>query len=167
MSFPVASTMLPLDRDFRIAFSLLRSAASRGHLLAIHKLGHMYANGIGVARNCEQAVIAFRKVAESSGPWRDEMAESYALYKKGNYIGALGMYLRLAEQGYILAQKNAAAILASGVIPTKRRDDSDKEFTMPMENRTSIVPGVLETDSGRFDVYLTLLFDMRARVYCS
>jgi TPR repeat protein len=55
-------------RDFVKAFQYLQAASQRGHLLAMHKLGLMHAEGLGTAKNCKVAVSYLKLVAER-GKW--------------------------------------------------------------------------------------------------
>jgi len=85
----------------------LSLAAQNGHVLALHKLGHVYANGLDVMPSCQTAAHAFKTVAER-GPWVQNLAQAHALWQAGDDDGARLGYTRAAATGYEAAQSNAA-----------------------------------------------------------
>jgi TPR repeat protein len=67
------------------------ASSSLGNILAVHRLGHMAARGMGAARSCESAVQAFKTVAER-GPWINELIHAQALYSTGSDGGLNNAY---------------------------------------------------------------------------
>ncbi|KAF0717962.1 Aste57867_1988 [Aphanomyces stellatus] len=96
--------------DFEAAYGYFQVAAQHGHTLSMHKVGHMAMNGIGVTRSCRSALEYFKMVAER-GWWEAELRHAYTAYTNGDYTTAFRTYVVLAEQGYEVAQHNAAWML--------------------------------------------------------
>ncbi|CAK4086838.1 unnamed protein product [Aphanomyces euteiches] len=96
--------------DFDAAYGYFQVAAQHGHTLSMHKVGHMTMNGIGVARSCRTALDYMKTVAER-GRWEQELRRAYQAYTNGEYTTAFRQYVVLAEQGYEVAQHNAAWML--------------------------------------------------------
>lgn len=102
-------------RDTKKAADALRylsTAVQNGHIPALHKVGKLYAKGIGASRSCEVAVNAFKTVAER-GPWITELSHAFAMFKRGDAAGARLRYAKLAHAGYEVAQSNAAWLVES------------------------------------------------------
>ncbi|EWM24304.1 protein sel-1 [Nannochloropsis gaditana] len=100
-------------RSLAKALKYFSLAAQTGHMGALHKLGQMSAQGIATPRACSTAVHAFKSVAER-GPWVTAMSKALARHKRGDLLGALILYMHLAEIGYEVAQSNAALLLEEG-----------------------------------------------------
>ncbi|ETV82116.1 hypothetical protein H257_05618 [Aphanomyces astaci] len=98
--------------DFEAAYGYFQVAAQHGHTQSMHKVGHMAMHGIGVARSCRAALDAFKTVAER-GYWEQELRHAYQSFSQGDYTTAFRTYVVLAEQGYEVAQHNAAWMLES------------------------------------------------------
>nr|KAF6487231.1 SEL1L adaptor subunit of ERAD E3 ubiquitin ligase [Rousettus aegyptiacus] len=81
-----------------------------GRGVQVYNLAQMHASGTGVMRSCHNAVELFKNVCER-GRWSERLMSAYNSYKDGDYNAAVIQYLLLAEQGYEVAQSNAAFIL--------------------------------------------------------
>ncbi len=55
-----------VERDYKEAFCWLSAAAAQGASRAVLNLGHMYAQGLGIAQNLPEAVRLFTAVAKPS-----------------------------------------------------------------------------------------------------
>ncbi|XP_078735159.1 LOW QUALITY PROTEIN: protein sel-1 homolog 1-like [Lampetra fluviatilis] len=101
---------LGVRRDYKMAIKYFNLASQSGHVLAFYNLAQMHATGTGVIRSCHTAVELFKNVCER-GRWAERMMGAYGAYREGNVDAALVRYLLLSEQGYEVAQSNAAFIL--------------------------------------------------------
>ncbi|CAH2327946.1 sel-1 1 [Pelobates cultripes] len=99
-----------VKRDYKQALKYFNLASQGGHILAFYNLAQMHATGTGVMRSCHTAVELFKNVCER-GRWSERLMTAYNSYKNGNANTAVVQYLLLAEQGYEVAQSNAAFIL--------------------------------------------------------
>nr|KAF6487230.1 SEL1L adaptor subunit of ERAD E3 ubiquitin ligase [Rousettus aegyptiacus] len=99
-----------VKRDYKQALKYFNLASQGGHILAFYNLAQMHASGTGVMRSCHNAVELFKNVCER-GRWSERLMSAYNSYKDGDYNAAVIQYLLLAEQGYEVAQSNAAFIL--------------------------------------------------------
>lgn len=99
-----------VKRDYKQALKYFNLASQGGHILAFYNLAQMHATGTGVLRSCQTAVELFKNVCER-GRWSERLMTAYNSYKNGNANTAVVQYLLLAEQGYEVAQSNAAFIL--------------------------------------------------------
>ncbi|XP_075049585.1 protein sel-1 homolog 1 [Mixophyes fleayi] len=99
-----------VKRDYKQALKYFNLASQGGHILAFYNLAQMHATGTGVLRSCQTAVELFKNVCER-GRWSERLMTAYNGYKNGNANTAVVQYLLLAEQGYEVAQSNAAFIL--------------------------------------------------------
>lgn len=99
-----------VKKDYKQALKYFNLASQGGHILAFYNLAHMHATGTGVLRSCQTAVELFKNVCER-GRWSERLMTAYNGYKSGNSNTAVVQYLLLAEQGYEVAQSNAAFIL--------------------------------------------------------
>ncbi|NP_001090027.1 sSEL1L adaptor subunit of ERAD E3 ubiquitin ligase L homeolog precursor [Xenopus laevis] len=99
-----------VKKDYKQALKYFNLASQGGHILAFYNLAQMHATGTGVMRSCHTAVELFKNVCER-GRWSDRLMTAYNSYKNGNANIAAVQYLLLAEQGYEVAQSNAAFIL--------------------------------------------------------
>ncbi|XP_064421003.1 protein sel-1 homolog 1 isoform X2 [Latimeria chalumnae] len=96
--------------DFKQALKYFNLASQAGHILAFYNLAQMHATGTGVMRSCHTAVELFKNVCER-GRWSERLMSAYTSHKEGDSDSALMQYLLMAEQGYEVAQSNAAFIL--------------------------------------------------------
>ncbi|XP_069714730.1 protein sel-1 homolog 1 isoform X2 [Phaenicophaeus curvirostris] len=99
-----------VKRDYKQALKYFNLASQGGHVLAFYNLAQMHATGTGVMRSCHTAVELFKNVCER-GRWSERLMTAYNSYKDGDSNSAVVQYLLLAEQGYEVAQSNAAFIL--------------------------------------------------------
>ncbi|XP_050809210.1 protein sel-1 homolog 1 isoform X2 [Gopherus flavomarginatus] len=99
-----------VKRDYKQALKYFNLASQGGHILAFYNLAQMHATGTGVMRSCHTAVELFKNVCER-GRWSERLMTAYNGYKDGDSNAAVVQYLLLAEQGYEVAQSNAAFIL--------------------------------------------------------
>uniref|UniRef100_A0A8C5K933 Protein sel-1 homolog 1 n=1 Tax=Jaculus jaculus TaxID=51337 RepID=A0A8C5K933_JACJA len=99
-----------VKRDYKQALKYFNLASQGGHILAFYNLAQMHASGTGVMRSCHTAVELFKNVCER-GRWSERLMTAYNSYKDADYNAAVTQYLLLAEQGYEVAQSNAAFIL--------------------------------------------------------
>eukprot|EP00062_Callorhinchus_milii_P020809 gi/632976870/ref/XP_007905032.1/ PREDICTED: protein sel-1 homolog 1 [Callorhinchus milii] len=99
-----------VKRDYKQALKYFNLASQAGHILAFYNLAQMHATGTGVIRSCHTAVELFKNVCER-GRWSERLMSAYGSYKEGDTDSALVQYFILAEQGYEVAQSNAAFIL--------------------------------------------------------
>lgn len=90
-------------RDYKSAVRCFRDAAQRGHVEAQRSLATMYDIGLGVAKNENEALRWYRKVAEQG-----DITEQYRLGLKyedaKDYAEAMKWYRMAAEQGDMAAQ---------------------------------------------------------------
>src|SRR5262249_27416356 len=100
--------------DYAKAISYFTLAAAQGHMVAIFNLGQMHHYGLGTSGSCALAVQLYKKVAER-GSWSHILKDAYDLFMEGDYDGALIRYEKAAEQGYELAQSNAAWMYDKGL----------------------------------------------------
>ena len=103
--------------EYSVALSKFWAMAERVNAEAQTVLGYMYAEGLGVARDPEEAVKWYRMAAKQG------IAEAQnnlgKLYENGDgvaqdYIEALKWYRMAAEQGLALAQHNLGVMYAKG-----------------------------------------------------
>ncbi|KAG8449011.1 hypothetical protein GDO86_015902 [Hymenochirus boettgeri] len=99
-----------VKKDYKQALKYFNLASQGGHILAFYNLAQMHATGTGVMRSCHTAVELFKNVCER-GRWSERLMAAYNSYKNGEANAAVVQYLLLAEQGYEVAQSNAAFIL--------------------------------------------------------
>ncbi|NXY82373.1 SE1L1 protein, partial [Alcedo cyanopectus] len=89
-----------VKKDYKQALKYFNLASQGGHILAFYNLAQMHATGTGLFKNvCER------------GRWSERLMTAYNSYKDGDSNSAVVQYLLLAEQGYEVAQSNAAFIL--------------------------------------------------------
>lgn len=85
------------------AFQFYSLSSSKGSSLALHRLSHMTATGVGVPRSCQQAVAGFKSVAER-GDWMTILTKAHINYFKGDIQTALMQFSYLASIGVEIAQ---------------------------------------------------------------
>ena len=103
--------------DNATALRLLTPLAKQGLAKAQEKLGVIYYEGRGVARDYAQALAWFRKAADQG----DANAPFYlgVMYHDGlgvakDNVAAVGWYRKAADQGHALAQNNLAFMYENG-----------------------------------------------------
>ena len=103
--------------DYKAAINIVRPLAEQGNAGAQYKIGVMYANGIGVVKDVEQATSWFLKSAEQG----NDLAQYKVgvMYANGTGVTkdanqAVGWYSKSAEQGNASAQYNLGWMYANG-----------------------------------------------------
>lgn len=104
-----------VDPEYEVAHGYFQVAAHQRHTPSSHKLAHMSLHGIGTSRSCRNAVDSFKMVAER-GEWDRLLSRAFKDYKNMDYEAALMKYAVLAQQGYEIAQHNAAYLLDYGFL---------------------------------------------------
>ena len=103
--------------DYATAYRGFKSHAERGDAEAQYRLGSMYRNGIGVARNYVEAVKWFRRSAEQGHPNAQYSIGGMYFYGRGvpqDYSEAIAWYRRGAEQGHASAQYGLGSMYYRG-----------------------------------------------------
>ena len=90
------------QKDYKKAFSLLLPVAKEGNSFAQYNIALMYAQGLGVEKNEEEAVKWYRKAAEQNDP--DAQTNLGLMYAQGrgiarDYQEAMKWYVKAAEKG--------------------------------------------------------------------
>lgn len=107
--------VLGKDPEYEVAHGYFQVAAHQGHTVSSHKLGHMSLHGIGTARSCKNAVESFKMVAER-GEWDRQLSQAFKDFKNKDYEASFMKYAVMAQQGYEVAQHNAAYLLDYGFL---------------------------------------------------
>eukprot|EP00761_Pharyngomonas_kirbyi_P008778 gb/GECH01008790.1/.p1 GENE.gb/GECH01008790.1/~~gb/GECH01008790.1/.p1 ORF type:complete len:704 (+),score=167.66 gb/GECH01008790.1/:1-2112(+) len=123
-----------IDQDTKKAADFMKRAARQGQLFAMYHLGEMHAEGTGVTQSCLLAVRFFKRVAER-GPIGLDMSRALDEYTEGDHTSALLKYVYLAEQGYSVAQNNAAFMYDSGLGLDAIQEVSDHQqrYQLPVQ----------------------------------
>lgn len=98
------------EPEYEVAHGYFQVAAHQGHTVSSHKLAHMSLHGIGTSRSCKNAVDSFKLVAER-GEWDRMLSRAFKDFKNQDYEAAFVKYAVMAQQGYEIAQHNAAYLL--------------------------------------------------------
>ncbi|KAJ3158798.1 ERAD-associated protein [Geranomyces michiganensis] len=103
------------------AMKWFNAAWRRGNIVASYHLGNMYLTGAGMGSpNCHFAVTLFKSVAEK-GDWHSPVVHAAQdLMRAGDVEGAFLHYILAAEQGYEVAQTNAAWMLDRGMYKIRK-----------------------------------------------
>lgn len=96
--------------DPAAAFRAYAVSWQRGNLLALHRISHMAADGVGMTRSCSKAVSGFKTVAER-GDWSHKLTKAHRSMDAGDKRSALALFSTLAAIGVESAQFNTAYIL--------------------------------------------------------
>lgn len=120
-NFAVAQVRLGallLDQgDLAPAVKYFELAARQEHIEAFYYLAEIANQGIGGgARNCNQAALYYKKVAEKAEPLHSNFGEANDAYEEGDYETAMLLNMMSAEQGYEVAQANVAFLLDRFVV---------------------------------------------------
>lgn len=107
--------VLGKEPEYEVAHGYFQVAAHQGHTVSSHKLGHMSLHGIGTARSCKNAVESFKMVAER-GDWDRLLSQAYKDFRNKDYEASFMKYAVMAQQGYEVAQHNAAYLLDYGFL---------------------------------------------------
>ncbi len=70
-------------QDVEMAFLLMRDAAGRGHIIAIHEVGTRFFKGIGVDQNYERAIEWLKLAAGSPNYYPPAMHQLGMMYTQG------------------------------------------------------------------------------------
>lgn len=92
------------------ALAALHASEEQGNVYAAFRLGQVYEEGVDdffFPPSCEMAVEMYKKAAEG-GYWIAGVRYGIDLYKAGEYAQAVTLLAMGAEEGYELAQANAA-----------------------------------------------------------
>lgn len=103
--------------DYALAAKLWRAQADQGDSEAQFGLAYLYEQGLGVAKDPEQAVLLYRRAADQG----HTMAQNNlaVMHEAGTGVAqdhaeAAHWYRKAAEQGYALAQRNLAQMYETG-----------------------------------------------------
>lgn len=97
------------------ARNLYTKAIEAGYLSAVYDFAEMIEFGeAGLVQSCEQAAKSYKFVAES-GPWVEGIRQAFQLMQGNSYEAAVMMLCMAAEEGYEVAQYDAAWLLESGL----------------------------------------------------
>lgn len=104
--------------------------SSSGHLRAQYQTALLTARIHGVtADNCQELTANFKNVAEF-GPWRTDLELAARKFSDGDYYTAFYLYARAAEEGYEIAQSNAAFMIRQGLVPLAFNNSEEAEKAM-------------------------------------
>jgi TPR repeat protein len=118
-------------RDFRIAIKHFATAANKGSVLAMHKLGHFYLHGLGVRAACKTATAYFKAVVErASREVHRTFVRASHMYNRGHVNASLELYLHLAEMGVEAAESSAARIMDLEEAP----DDAQQQMVISQQS---------------------------------
>ena len=101
--------LIPID--LAAAAQCYAVSSQQGHPLALHRLAHMSARGIGVAMSCQTATNGFKNVAEK-GDWAYLATVAHRQVESGDVMSAMLSFSRLAVMGIESAQFNTAYLLS-------------------------------------------------------
>ena len=104
-------------KEYAEAHRLLLPVAKRGDAFAQYNLGVMYAQGLGIEKNEQEAVGWYQKAASQGYP--EAQSNLGLMYEFGrgvdvDYELAMNWYLKAAAQGYALAQHNIGSMYFNG-----------------------------------------------------
>lgn len=122
-----------VKQDYGKALSLFSLSAQQGSLVALYNLAQMHQHGLGTVPSCTLAVQLYKKVAER-GRWSASIHEAYKLYQRGEYAAALYRYEQAAQQGYEVAQSNAAYMYDKGLGVAKEIETNNQKIKIQINN---------------------------------
>lgn len=105
--------LLLRDEAFEEALEALHQAEAQGQILASFRLGQLYEEGVDdfyFPQSCESAAAMYKRAGES-GYWISGVRYGIDLYKAGLMEHAVTFLAMAAEEGYEIAQANAAYML--------------------------------------------------------
>ncbi|CAI5701411.1 hypothetical protein KXD40_002679 [Peronospora effusa] len=155
------ATLLTEYPEYEVAHGYFQVAAHQGHMIASHKLGHMSLHGIGTTRSCKNAVESFKKVAER-GEWDRVLTQAYKDFMRQDYEAAFMKYAVMAQQGYEIAQHNAAYLLDNGFLtpsafsPLLSWTPSAMDFGENVVTSTAVMLYRLAAQQGNADANLKI-----------
>jgi len=104
-------------KEYRTAFAGYKKLAAQGDARAQNNLGRMYADGQGVPKNDQQAVVWFRKAAEQGvAAAQLSLGQMYADGQgvQQNDQQAVAWYRKAVSQGHAKAQFNLGTMYSDG-----------------------------------------------------
>ncbi|CAH0491478.1 unnamed protein product [Peronospora farinosa] len=158
---PNGATLLTEYPEYEVAHGYFQVAAHQGHMIASHKLGHMSLHGIGTTRSCKNAVESFKMVAER-GEWDRVLTQAYKDFMRQDYEAAFMKYAVMAQQGYEIAQHNAAYLLDNGFLtpsafsPLLSWTPSAMDFGENVVTSTAVMLYRLAAQQGNADANLKI-----------
>ncbi|CEG50349.1 Extracellular protein SEL-1 and related proteins [Plasmopara halstedii] len=147
--------------EYDVAYGYFLIAAYQGHTISKHKIGQMSLHGIGTTRSCTNAVETFKLVAER-GEWDRVLTQAYTDFKQKEYEAAFMKYAVMAQQGYEVAQHNAAYMLDAGFLnpsafsPTLSLTPIGTELTTDVLASTAVMLYRLAAQQGNVDANLKI-----------
>lgn len=97
------------------AFNLFQQASKTGNIVASLKLANIYQSGEIIPVQCVFAASLYKTIAERASYYDNLFEEAKLDLRRNNYNAALLKYLILSEQGYEIAQSNAAYLIDEGL----------------------------------------------------
>ena len=94
-----AEGLYTIKQDIPTAYQYYMQASANGHPLALHRLAHMQARGLGTLRSCTSAVLNFKNVAEQGGSIAVKLNHAYMLCNSGHIGQALMIFAQMASIG--------------------------------------------------------------------
>ena len=100
------------------AFNLFQQASKAGNIVASFKLASVYLSGELIPEQCVFAATLYKSIAERANYYDNLFEEAKLDLRRRNYNAALLKYIILSEQGYEMAQSNAAYLIDEGNLIT-------------------------------------------------
>jgi len=97
------------------AYNLFQQAYKTGNIVASYKLAHFYLGGEIIAEQCVFAASLYKSIAERASYYDELFEEAKLDLRRRDYNAALLKYIILSEQGYEMAQSNAAYLIDEGL----------------------------------------------------
>jgi len=97
------------------AFNLFQQASKTGNIVASFKLASIYLSGELIPEQCVFAASLYKSIAERASYYDHLFEEAKLDMRNHNYNAALLKYILLSEQGYEMAQSNAAYLIDEGL----------------------------------------------------
>jgi TPR repeat protein len=137
------------EKDYGKAVALWRPLAETGVAAAQYRLGVMYAEGKGVARNDGEAVVWFERAAkQGDAAAQYDLGASYAegVGVPKDMVAAAKWFRRAADQGLPLAQLNLGLLHASGAGVPQDNIEAMKWIDLAIY---ALPPGGARSDAAR------------------
>jgi hypothetical protein len=142
-------------KDYARAAELWRPLAQAGDPMAQYRLGTLYAEGLGVDHDDEQAFTWFMRAAEKGNPDAQyDVAASYmgGTGVKASQADAIKWFQRAANQGMPFAQLNLGLLYASGTGVSQDNIEALKWLDLAL---VGLPPGGPRSDVARAIVDVT------------
>lgn len=112
VDLPITPATPPLivKIDPMAAVQAYAASSQRGNLLALHRLSHLAAQGMGMVLSCQTAANGFKSISER-GDWSHDLTLAHRLVDAGDRSAALVLFSQHAAVGLENAQFNAAYLL--------------------------------------------------------